>query len=82
MTAIWHHNGTGWALLPVGFPDEAALHTLIEDAAQRLPLVGHEVPLGSGWADVIAVEPCGRVALFEAKLAQNAEVAAPSWPRC
>jgi hypothetical protein len=82
MTAIWHNNGTGWALLPpIGFADEAALHPLIEDAPQRLPLagtpslvvVGREVPLGSGLADLIAVEPSGRVVLIEVKLARNAE---------
>jgi hypothetical protein len=82
MTAIWHHDGTGWALLPpVDFPDEATLHALLGEAPQRLPLagspglvvVGREVPLGSGWADLIAVEPSGRVALIEVKLARNAE---------
>jgi hypothetical protein len=82
MTAIWHNNGTGWALLPpVDFPDEAALHALIEDAPQLLPLagspslvvVGREVQLGSGWADLIGVEPSGRVVLIEVKLARNAE---------
>ena len=42
MTAIWHNNGTGWALLPpIGFADEAVLHPLIEDAPQRLPPGGH-----------------------------------------
>ena len=41
---------------PAGFPDEAALHRLVEDAPHILPLadgprlvvVGREVQLGSG----------------------------------
>jgi hypothetical protein len=82
MTAIWHHDGTGWTLLPpVGFPDEMTLHALVEDAPQLLPLacspslviVGREVQVGSGCADLIAVEPSGRVVLIEIKLARNAE---------
>jgi RecB family endonuclease NucS len=82
MTAIWHHDGTGWALLPwVDSPDEATLHTLIAEAPQRLPLsgspslvvVGREVQVGSGWADLIALEPSGQVAIIEIKLARHAE---------
>jgi RecB family endonuclease NucS len=82
VTAIWHHDGTGWALLPpVGFPDEATLHALSEQAPQLLPLagsaclviVGREVQLGSGWADLVALEPSGRVVLIEIKLGHNAE---------
>ena len=39
MAAIWGNKGTGWELLaPVGFPDEATLHTLIEEAPQLRPL--------------------------------------------
>ncbi len=82
MTAIWRNDGTGWhTLAPQGFPDEAALHTLVEQAPQMLPLagaprltvVGREVLLGNGYADLIAVEPTGRVAIIEIKLAKNAE---------
>ena len=82
MAAIWHNDGTGWALLPpVAFPDEATLHSLVEQAPQLLPLagnpslviVGREVQLGSGWADLIALEPSGRVVLIEIKLVRNAE---------
>ena len=68
-------------MAPSGFPDEAALHTLIEDAPQILPLagnptlavVGREVSLPSGYADLIALESSGRVAIIEVKLARNAE---------
>jgi len=82
VTAIWHNDGTGWALLPpVAFPDEATLHSLVEQAPQLLPLagspslviVGREVQLGSGWADLLALEPSGRVVLIEIKLVRNAE---------
>jgi hypothetical protein len=82
LTAIWRNDGTGWTLLaPEGFPDEAALHSLIENAPQLLPLagsprltiVGREVALGSGYADLIGIEPSGRLVLIEVKLAKNAE---------
>jgi hypothetical protein len=82
MTAIWHENEQGWSLLePVSFPDEATLHTLVADAPQVLPLagsprlvvLGSEVRLGSGSADLVAIEPSGRLAIIEVKLARNAE---------
>ncbi len=82
MTAIWTNQGGGWALLPpAGFPDEAALHTLIEQSPQLLPLagsprltvLGREVRLGNGSADLLAVEPNGRLVVVEVKLASNAE---------
>jgi hypothetical protein len=82
MTAIWHDDGTGWHLLaPTGFTAEAALHNLVEAAPQMLPLagsprlviIGREVTLGSGKADLLAVEPSGRLAIIEIKLAQNTE---------
>ena len=82
MTAIWHNGGSGWRLLaPSGFPAEAALHDLVEEAPQMLPLagaprlvvVGREVLLGGNYADLIAVEPSGRLAVVEIKLARNAE---------
>src|SRR5437868_6154688 len=65
MTAIWHNNGEKWAVLsPTGFPDEEALHALVEDAPHLLPLsgapnlavVGREVKLGVNFADLIAIE--------------------------
>ncbi|MEX2120647.1 MAG: hypothetical protein WD847_13725 [Pirellulales bacterium] len=82
MTAIWQNEGGTWKLLsPAGFPDEARLQDLVAEAPQLLPLsgrpdliiVGQEVQLGSGWADLIAVEPTGRLAVIEIKLARNAE---------
>jgi hypothetical protein len=82
MTALWHNDGSGWrALASAGFPDEQALHTLVEGAPQLLPLsgaprlvvVGREVRLGSGFADLVAVEPSGRICVIELKLASNAE---------
>jgi hypothetical protein len=65
MTAIWQNDGTGWRLsAPVGFPDEQTLHDLVEETPQILPLagnprlvvVGKEVGLGNGYADIVAVE--------------------------
>ncbi len=82
MTAIWKNDGDGWSLLsPAGFPDEAALHRLIGDEPQLLPLagspqltvLGSEVLLGNGYADLIAIEPSGRVVVIEVKLARNSE---------
>jgi hypothetical protein len=79
---IWTNHGSGWQLLATtGFPDEAALHSLVEQAPQILPLagsprlvvLGREVLLGNGYADLIAVEPTGRMAIIEVKLARNAE---------
>jgi hypothetical protein len=82
MTAIWQNDGTGWHLLvPTGFPNEATLHDQVEQAPHLLPLagaprlivLGREVQLGSGYADLIAIEPEGRMAIIEIKLARNAE---------
>lgn len=82
MTSLWTNDGAGWSLLaPVGFPLEADLHSLVEQAPQVLPLsgtprlsvVGREVALGTGSADLIAVERDGRVAVIEVKLSKNAE---------
>lgn len=82
MTAIWQGDGANWRLLaPSGFPDEATLHSMVEQGPQMLPLagipglivVGREVLLGNGYADLLAVEPSGRLAVIEVKLARNAE---------
>ncbi|HSW42736.1 MAG TPA: hypothetical protein VLM76_09530 [Patescibacteria group bacterium] len=82
MTAIWAKADGAWrTLVPGGFPLEADLHTLVEDAPELLPLaggprltiVGREVPIGPGYADLIAVEPDGRIAIIEVKLAKNGE---------
>jgi hypothetical protein len=82
MTAIWQNDGSGWKLLsPTGFPKEAALHRLVSEAPQLLPLagspqlvvLGREVSLGTGRTDILAVETTGRAVVMEVKLAQNAE---------
>lgn len=82
MPGIWRDDGSGWQLLAAeGFPDEATLHRLVREAPQLLPLagsprlaiLGSEVLLGNGYADLIAVEPSGRLAVIEVKLARNAE---------
>jgi hypothetical protein len=82
MSAIWRNDGSGWrALAPVGFPNEDALHGLVEEAPGMLPLagepslsvVGREVGLGTGSADLVAVEPSGRLVIIEIKLRRNAE---------
>lgn len=39
----------------------------------RLVIVGREVRLGSGYADLLAIGPEGRLAVIEIKLARNAE---------
>jgi hypothetical protein len=82
MSAIWSGDAGQWSqLVPAGFPDEAALHSLVESAPELLPLsgapeivvVGREVALGGGKADLLAVEPAGRLVVIEVKLARNAE---------
>lgn len=71
-----------WKLLaPSNYPCEKQLHDLVEEAPQLLPLsgspalaiVGREVTLGSGSADLLAVEPSGRMVVIEIKLAANHE---------
>jgi alkylated DNA nucleotide flippase Atl1 len=83
VSSIWHHSGESWDLLsPVGFADEASLHDLIAESPHVLPLsggaprlvvLGCHVQLGANEADMIAVEPSGRLVLIEVKLAKNAE---------
>ncbi len=82
MTVIWQKSGSNWGVLsPSGFPDEKALHSLVEEAPELLPLsgsprlavVGREVHLGSGYADLLAVEASGRLVVVEVKLAKNGE---------
>src|SRR3954462_2776884 len=82
MSAIWQRDQEAWHLLsPSGFPDEATLHSLVEDAPDMLPLagaprltvVGREVALGGNWADLIAIESTGRLVIVEIKLAKSAE---------
>ena len=82
MTAIWGRQAGEWRLLdPTGFPDEGSLHDRVEEAPQLLPLagsprltmLGREVRLGSGWADLVAVERSGRLVVIEVKLARSDE---------
>lgn len=82
MTAVWQQDSEGWRLLSsVGFPDEATLHDLVEQAPHLLPLsgrpnltvLGREVLLGGNYADLLAVEPSGRIVVVEIKLAKNSE---------
>jgi hypothetical protein len=82
MSAVWKSSGQGWTLLqPSGFPTEQELHDLVGEAPELLPLagspamtiVGSEVALGSNFADLIGVEPTGRLAIIEVKLARNSE---------
>ena len=82
MTGIWTNMGEGWELgSPQAFQDEATLHSLIEENPQLLPLagsprltvLGSEIQLGTGYADILAVESSGRPAIIEVKLASNPE---------
>ena len=80
MAGIWTNMGDGWELgSPQAFEDEATLHKLIEQNPQLLPLagspsltiLGSEVQLGTGFADMLAVESSGRPAIIEVKLARD-----------
>lgn len=83
MAAIWESAvDGGWRLLtPSGYPDEAALHDLVAQTPRLLPLagapqitvIGREVRLGAGRADLIAVESSGRLVIIEVKLAGSSE---------
>src|SRR5580692_6333658 len=83
MTAIWGSGSDGrWHTLePAAYQAEAQLHDLVESAPQMLPLagsprltvLGREVRLGTGYADLLAVESTGRLVIIEVKLAGNAE---------
>jgi len=85
MTAIWQESPAPaheWTLLePAGFPDERTLHDLVAAAPQLLPLsgsprltlLGSQVLLGSGYADLLAIEPDGRPVIIEIKLRNNTE---------
>lgn len=62
MTAIWQEQGNSWSMLaPTGFPDEVNLHDIVVRSPELLPLsgqpnlaiLGREVLLGSGYADVL-----------------------------
>jgi hypothetical protein len=83
VNAIWGSDSNGgWRPLTlVPYPAEAVLHTLVQKApamlplagAPRLTMLGREVRLGAGAADLLAVESSGRLVIIEVKLADNAE---------
>ena len=79
---IWTKDDEGWRLSgPAGFLNEDALHGLIEATPDMLPLagapalviLGREVGLGPGSADLLGVETSGRPVIIELKLRKNAE---------
>ncbi|MCY3813177.1 MAG: hypothetical protein OXH15_15380 [Gammaproteobacteria bacterium] len=82
MGGIWIKGDSRWETAPgQGFELEKELHDLVEENIQMLPLlgasklvvVGREVRLGPGWADLIAIELSGRPVIVEVKLARNAD---------
>ncbi len=82
MGTIWRRESDEWQKLsPSGFPSEEKLHDLVESAPSLLPLsgdpslvvLGREVALGPGYADLVAVEPDGRMVIVEIKLGRNSE---------
>lgn len=82
MSDLWTNDGSGWQTLsPVGFTAEETLHGLIEEAPNLLPLsgapqivmLGREVGLSSGYADLMAIEVTGQPVIIEIKLAKNSE---------
>lgn len=81
-TAIWRRSEDEWRpLLPSAYPNEDALHDLVEEAPNLLPLsgdptltvLGREVAIGPGFADLVAVDADGRLTVIEIKLRKNAE---------
>ena len=82
VAGIWQKDDTGWRLLaPTGFPEEQTLQDLVEETPEilslagdpRLVVIGKEVSLGKGYADLLAAEPSGRLAVIEIKIAGNTE---------
>ncbi len=82
MGTIWRRQEDEWQRLsPSGFPSEERLHDLVESAPGLLPLsgnpsvvvLGREVAVGPGYADLVAVEPDGRLVIVEIKLRRNSE---------
>jgi hypothetical protein len=80
--AIWRKNADEWRpLLASGFPNEEALHDLVEETPGLLPLsgdptlvvLGREVALGPGYADLLAVDGDGRPTIIEIKLQKSGE---------
>lgn len=82
MTGVWTNSGEKWEWgKPRAFENEATLHELIKENPQFLPLsgsprlvvLGSEIQLGNGYADILAVESSGRPAIIEVKLERNPE---------
>lgn len=82
MAGIWINSGAEWELgSPQDFQNEATLHRLIQENPQLLPLagsphlmvLGSQIRLGSGYADILAVESSGRPTIIEVKLGRNPE---------
>ncbi len=82
MTALFQKDASGWRLIsPVPYSKEEELHSIVEQSPQLLPLagspqltvLGREVQLGNGWADLVAIEPSGRLVVIEVKLRNNSE---------
>lgn len=81
MSGIWVKSKDGWkTAASQKFGLEKDLHELAEENIHMLPVagspnlvvIGSEVSLGSGWADLLAVETTGRPVIIEVKLARNA----------
>lgn len=82
MGTIWRRQDDEWGrLTPSEFDSEEKLHDLVESSPGLLPLsgnpsmvvLGREVQLGPGYADLLAVETDGRLVVIEIKLRKNAE---------
>lgn len=82
MPTIWKKEDRKWRpMAPSGYPNEEKLHDLVEEGPSVLPLsgsprltvIGREVMLGTGSADLLAVEDDGRPVVIEVKLRTNPE---------
>ncbi len=84
MTELWAKlsKESDWMRLPpTGFSDEKKLQDLVEQVPETLPLsgaptlciLGREVSLGGGSADLVGVEPNGQITVIEVKLHKNPE---------
>lgn len=82
MSGIWTKTDRGWqAALPQRFKLEKDLHDLVAANVGMLPLagsprlyvLGRQVQLGRGFADLLAVEASGRPVIAEVKLEKSTE---------
>jgi hypothetical protein len=83
MTVVWglDHAGAWQPLAASPYAAEKVLQDLVAQSPQMLPLAGSprltvlgtEVQLGAGRADIMAVESSGRLVVIEIKLADNPE---------